>query len=313
MAARRAAVDERFAALEARVTSVEGGLQRVKRDLGEVRKSCHVVLEGFDKVESAWAEHAPSQLWRERRLAVPKAVGEDLCEALQVPWPLPQEDSQEFQALGDTGRAISQIVSGLAGADVLAHVFDQSRNTAGGRSRVEGTFRLTLRFGEESLSVQAALSFLDGPLRTAAGLPVRGRPAPPRAEGAPAPKRRLAYAEATPEERERKRARQEANGGGPKGRGGKSSKGRGGKNGGKGKGKKGAKGKGKGKAQGKAPAAPAAEPAASAPASSVAPAPAAAPTAVARAKAAADAVAAVHATAAGSADPPPSGAGAVVA
>eukprot|EP00959_Pyramimonas_sp_CCMP1952_P096522 2017564-Pyramimonas_sp.AAC.1 len=69
MAARRAAVDERFAALEARVTSVEAGLQRVKRDLGEVRKSCHVVLEGFDKVESVWAEHAPSQLWRELRLA----------------------------------------------------------------------------------------------------------------------------------------------------------------------------------------------------------------------------------------------------
>ncbi|CAK0879740.1 unnamed protein product, partial [Prorocentrum cordatum] len=106
MAARRAAVDESLAALE-------------------VRKICRVVLEGFDRVENARAERAQSQLRRELRLAVPKAAGEGLCEALQVPWPLPQEDSQEFQALGDTGLAISKIVSGLAGADVPAHVFDQ--------------------------------------------------------------------------------------------------------------------------------------------------------------------------------------------
>ena len=130
--------------------------------------------------------------WRALKQAAPAALLEDLAVHLGVGWPL--AEAAPNAPANATATALKMLAATLI-PDIVVNIFIQEKKRDdGSRERIVGTFRLVLRFGIRALQVhQLVTEQLEGALRNASGLPVRGQAPPPLAEGQPAPKKVLLY------------------------------------------------------------------------------------------------------------------------
>jgi hypothetical protein len=252
-------MSRRLHALEERVGDVEDGLARTRRVLDSVTKSCNVLIQGSDSVEELWLAHGPGEQYDQLNRGLARALVTDLCVQLERPYP-PSGGNRLEPVTG----ALCNLLECLEAHGTVTGVFAQYKKAAddgaaggGERTRIEGTFRVRLTFGANSLLVQNILKTLDHPLRRKAGLPVAGvAPEEDAAmEGAP-PKKLLVFLERTATERADRKGKGKGKGGAQKGKG--KGKGR------KGKHKASAKGRGEAAAAAGAAGGAAAAPAAAA-------------------------------------------------
>ena len=232
--------------LESNVANIERMAKKAKVRADELFQPCTYVVEGCERLDAAFkrlVSEAEVSDWRALKQAAPAALLEDLAVHLGVGWPL--AEAAPNAPANATATALKMLAATLI-PDIVVNIFIQEKKRDdGSRERIVGTFRLVLRFGIRALQVhQLVTEQLEGALRNASGLPVRGQAPPPLAEGQPAPKKVLLYLDRT--EAQRERAKGKAKGG--KGEGGGAAKGAA-KGGAKGGGKAGGRGKGKGKAK----------------------------------------------------------------